>query len=60
MPKVMKLAAKKSPLLVRTNVWGHRITYLTKGGKRVVARNYQEARDYAAQHGYTGIRVEYQ
>lgn len=56
MPKVLT----KIKLLVRSwTPWRIRIEAKHRG-KVVPFDNYQAARDFADQHGYDGIRIEYQ
>lgn len=56
----MPLAPPKRGKLTVTSgtPWKLIIFYRDKAGKRVDVKNYQEARDYAAANGYTGIIIE--
>lgn len=57
-PAARKIKKLGVPLQVFSETpWGTRITYKDASGKVVEVQNYEEAREYATQNGYLGIKI---
>lgn len=62
MPRVPLPPTRKAlgqPLEVFASIWLGRRSYRDRAGKQVRIESYEEAREYAASHGYNGIRITY-
>lgn len=55
MPRV---GVERVPLVVLRSIWGNTMAY-SNGKTMVQVQRYEEAREYARTHGYSGIRVEF-